>query len=172
MHFAVAIEKAAAAGVEGLVVFHDDDGFFDRIERRTAALEHAPARSHGIAHAVEMGFDHVVRNGPGAAMNYQNRIVQEESSGRMSTIRIAGACRAKNRVGRVSDPSDAERSSAMSVKHPESPQTVSARLCIECAVEQLPSCARSDESETRPHRSAYAACPALSGNASAPSVRV
>ncbi len=69
LHFAVAIEKAAAAGIESLVVFHDDDSFFDRIERRPATLEHAPARGHGVAHAVEMGFDHVVGNGPGAAMN-------------------------------------------------------------------------------------------------------
>ena len=79
LHFAVAIEKAAAAGVESLVVFHDDDGFFDRVERRAAAFEHAPARGHGVAHAVEMSFDHVVRNGPGAAMNYQNRIVARRS---------------------------------------------------------------------------------------------
>ncbi len=72
LHFAVAIEKAAAPGVESLVIFHDDDSFFDRIERRAAALKHPPTRSHGIAHAIEMGFDHVVGNGPGAAMNNQN----------------------------------------------------------------------------------------------------
>ena len=95
MHFAVAIQKAAAAGVEGFVVFHDDHGFLDSVERRAAAFEHAPTRSHGVAHAVEMGFDHVVRNGPGAAMNYQNRIVQEESSERKRTIRIAGAAAAR-----------------------------------------------------------------------------
>jgi hypothetical protein len=27
-----------------------------------------------------MGFDHVIGNGPGTAMNYQNRISQEQSS--------------------------------------------------------------------------------------------
>ena len=69
LYFAVAIEKAAAAGIKGLVVFHDDHGFFDGIKRRSAAFEHPPARSHGVAHAVEMSFDHVIRNGPGAAMN-------------------------------------------------------------------------------------------------------
>ena len=90
LHFAVAIQKAAAAGVEGLVIFHDDDSFFDRIERRPAALEHAPARSHGVAHAVEMSFHHVVRNGPGAAMNYQNRIGAREIL-RMCNRRMAAA---------------------------------------------------------------------------------
>ena len=54
LHFAVAIEEAAATRVESLVVFHDDHGFFDRIERRPATFEHAPARGHRVAHAVEM----------------------------------------------------------------------------------------------------------------------
>ena len=79
LHLAVAIEETAATCVESLVVFHDDHGFFDRIERRAATFEHAPARSHGIAHAVEVGVDHVVRNGPCAAVNHQNRIGQEKS---------------------------------------------------------------------------------------------
>ena len=87
LHFAVAIEKAAAAGVESLVVFHDDDSFLDGIERRPAAFEHPPARGHGVAHTVEMSFHHVIGNGPGTAMNDQNRIVQEGSS---SGMRIAG----------------------------------------------------------------------------------
>ena len=81
LHLAVAIEKAAATRVEGLVVFHDDHSFLDRIERRSTAFEHPPARSHGVAHTVEMSFHHVIRNGPGAAMNDQNRIVQGKSSG-------------------------------------------------------------------------------------------
>src|SRR6266404_6005901 len=38
LHAAVAIEEAATAGVEGVVFFQYDDGFFDRIERRAAAL--------------------------------------------------------------------------------------------------------------------------------------
>ena len=57
-----------------------DHGFFHGIERRPAAFEHPPACGHGVAHAVEMSFDHVIRNGPGAAVDDQNRIVQEESS--------------------------------------------------------------------------------------------
>src|ERR1700674_3162104 len=32
LHFAVAVEEAATAGVEGLVIFHNDDCFLDRID--------------------------------------------------------------------------------------------------------------------------------------------
>ena len=74
LHFAVAVQKAAASGVEGLVVFHHDDGFFDRVEGRAAIFQGAPSGSGGVAHAVEMCFDHVVGNRPGAAVNDQNRI--------------------------------------------------------------------------------------------------
>ena len=31
LHFAVAVEEAAATGVEGLVIFHNDDCFLDRV---------------------------------------------------------------------------------------------------------------------------------------------
>ena len=33
LHLAFAIQKAAAPGVEGLVVFHDDNRFFGGVER-------------------------------------------------------------------------------------------------------------------------------------------
>ena len=52
----------------------DDDGFFDRIESGAAAFEHTPSGSGGIADAVEMGFDHVVGDGPGTAVYDQNGI--------------------------------------------------------------------------------------------------
>src|ERR1700682_2168875 len=80
LHFAVAIQKAAATRVKGLVIFHDDHSFLDGIERCPATFQHAPTRGHCIANAIEMGFDHVIGNGPGAAMNYKNGISQEESS--------------------------------------------------------------------------------------------
>ena len=38
LHPAVAVEKAAAARVKSFVIFHDDDGFFNRIERGSAAF--------------------------------------------------------------------------------------------------------------------------------------
>jgi hypothetical protein len=81
LHFAVAIKKAAAAGVKGLVIFHDDHSFLDSVERRTAPFQHAPTCSHGVEHAIQMGFDHVIGNGPGTAVNYKDRISQEKSSG-------------------------------------------------------------------------------------------
>ena len=90
LHFAFAIEKAAATGIESLIVFHDDDSFLDGIERRATAFKHTPARRHGVADAVEMRFDHVVGNGPCTAMDDQNGIGrQEESSGKLLD-RIAG----------------------------------------------------------------------------------
>ena len=54
LHLAVAIQKTSPAGVEGLVVFHDDDGFLDRIQRWAAALQHAPARGQRVAHAMQV----------------------------------------------------------------------------------------------------------------------
>jgi hypothetical protein len=52
LDFAVAIEEAAPTCIEGLVVFHDDDSFFDRIERGTASLKYSPTGCHGMANAL------------------------------------------------------------------------------------------------------------------------
>src|SRR3954453_3860376 len=70
LYLSVSIQKAAASGVKSFVVFHDNHGFLDRVERRTAAVEYTPTRSHGVTHAAQMSFHHVVRDGPGATMNY------------------------------------------------------------------------------------------------------
>ncbi len=100
LDFAVAVEEAAASGVEGLVVFHDDDGFLDGVERRAAALEHAPSRSQRVGHAVDVGVDHVIGHGPRATMNDENGISWQELSlesvsfdakSSMRLDRIAGA---------------------------------------------------------------------------------
>ena len=80
LDFSVAIQKAAASGVEGLVVFHDDDGFLDGVERRAAALEHAPSRSQRVVHAADVGVDHVIRHGPRATVNHQNWISRQKLS--------------------------------------------------------------------------------------------
>jgi hypothetical protein len=74
LHLAVAVQKTAAAGVEGLVVLENDDSFFHGVEGQAAALQHAPSGGSSIAHTVEMSVDHVVRNGPGTAVNDHNRI--------------------------------------------------------------------------------------------------
>ena len=70
LHAAVAGEKAAAAGVKGFIVFHADDSGFHGVHRRAAAFQNVPAFIQRHLHAVSMGFNHVVRDGPGAAMNY------------------------------------------------------------------------------------------------------
>jgi len=54
---AVAVQKAAAAGVEGFVVFEDDDGFFDRVESGATFFKRAPSGSGGVAHTVEVSLD-------------------------------------------------------------------------------------------------------------------
>ena len=74
MNLAIAVQKAAAARVKSVVIFQDDDRFLNRIERRASALEHAPARSQRVAHAANMGADHVIGHGPRATMNYENGI--------------------------------------------------------------------------------------------------
>ena len=82
LHLAVAVQKAAASGVESLVVFHDDDGFLNGVERRATALEHMPSRGQRIVHATDVGVHHVIRHGPGAPVNDENRISWQELSPR------------------------------------------------------------------------------------------
>jgi hypothetical protein len=69
LDLAVAIEEAAPAGVESLVVFHDDYSFFDGVEGRATASEDAPSSGSGVADAVEMGVHHVIGDGPSAAVD-------------------------------------------------------------------------------------------------------
>jgi hypothetical protein len=66
---AVAVEEAAPSGVESLVIFHDHDGFLDRIEGRAATLEHAPSSSQRVVHSADVGLDHVIGHGPSSAVN-------------------------------------------------------------------------------------------------------
>src|SRR5262249_6668246 len=56
LDLAYAIKEAAAAGVESVVVFHDDHGFFRRVERGAAVFENAPSFIDGFANTVEVGF--------------------------------------------------------------------------------------------------------------------
>jgi hypothetical protein len=78
LHLGFAIEEATAASIEGLVVFHDHDCFLDGVECRASAAEHLPAGCSGVADAVEVSLNHVIRNGPGASMDNQNRINGQE----------------------------------------------------------------------------------------------
>ena len=74
----VAIQKAAATGIEGLVILHDDDGLLDGVEGRATLLEHAPSRSQRVVHAAEVGVDHVIGHGPSTAVNDENGISRQE----------------------------------------------------------------------------------------------
>jgi len=80
LHLAITIQKAAASGVEGLIIFQDDDRLLDRVERGATTIQDVPGRSGRIAHTIEMSLDHFVRNGPGAAMDKQNRISRQAES--------------------------------------------------------------------------------------------
>ncbi len=71
---AVAGEKGAAAGVEGVVVFHDGDGGLDGLDSGTAAGEHGPADVEGMGDAALMGGYGGLGNRPGTAMNEQNGV--------------------------------------------------------------------------------------------------
>src|SRR5947209_5059419 len=68
LHAAIAVEEAAASGIEGLVVFHDDDSFFDGIEGGAAALEHPPSRGDGIIDTADSGLNHVIWHGPRSSL--------------------------------------------------------------------------------------------------------
>ena len=73
LNFALAVQKAAAPGVEGFVIFHDDHGFFDRIERGAASFQSAPSRRDRVAGAVQVHLNHIVRNCPRTTVDEKNR---------------------------------------------------------------------------------------------------
>src|SRR5271166_3304781 len=78
LNLAIAIQKAASAGIEDLVILHDDHSLFDSIERRASVLEHAPACRKSIPHSEQMRLNHVIGHGPGAAVNYEYGISRQE----------------------------------------------------------------------------------------------
>src|SRR6266403_4142234 len=69
LDLAVAIQKAAAPGVESLVVFHNGYGIFDRVERRSTAFEDTPSGSSCVADPVAVSVHHVIGDGPGATVD-------------------------------------------------------------------------------------------------------
>ena len=69
---AVAGEEGAAAGVEGVVVFHEGDGGFDGIDGGAAAGERRPAGGEGGGDAAFVGGYGVVGHGPGATVDEQD----------------------------------------------------------------------------------------------------
>ncbi len=91
LHFALAVEKAAATGIEGFVIFHYHDSFFDCIQRCAVFVQHAPALGECFAHAVEVRFDKPVRNGPRASVYEQNWVIRQGSLSKNSSVYHRGA---------------------------------------------------------------------------------
>ena len=79
LHLAVGRKKAATSGIECRVIFHDHHSFLDGFECRTSGVEHLPANSKGIEDTATMVVDHVCRNRPSSAMNYENGISSHAS---------------------------------------------------------------------------------------------
>ena len=71
---AVAGEEGAAAGVEGVVVFHDGDGGFDGVDGCAAVLELCPAGGQGGGDAALVRVDGVVGHGPGATVDEEDGV--------------------------------------------------------------------------------------------------
>ena len=66
---AIAGEEAAATGVEGVVIFHDDDGGFDSGDGGATGLEDSVSGGEGVGDTVLVGGDRVVGHGPCSAMD-------------------------------------------------------------------------------------------------------
>jgi hypothetical protein len=87
LHASVAIQEASASGVESIIIFHHDDSFLDGIERRAAALEHAPARSQSVLYPADVCVDHVIGHGPRATVDYQDGIDLQDSPRTLAATR-------------------------------------------------------------------------------------
>jgi hypothetical protein len=84
LYAAVGGEKAAAASVEGGVVFEDGNGGFDGIEGRTAAREQCVAGFEGKADSSQVGGSGIGGDGPGSAVDDEGG--DEIAKGRHGTI--------------------------------------------------------------------------------------
>src|SRR5271170_2365149 len=69
LHAAIAGEEAAASGIEGVVVFEDGNGGLDCVYSRCTFVELCVSGTESVGDAALMRFDHVVRDGPGSAVN-------------------------------------------------------------------------------------------------------
>jgi hypothetical protein len=78
--FDVAIkgEMGAEAGVEGRIVFEDDDGGFDGIERVATAFEDIPTGVESAETAGLAGINGIIGNVPGAAVNDERGLHREK----------------------------------------------------------------------------------------------
>ena len=72
LYGAIAGKKAAAPGIERLLIFHHYHRFFHCVQRGPAALQHSPSCSHRPAYSCQMGFRHVIWNRPSPAVDQQH----------------------------------------------------------------------------------------------------
>jgi hypothetical protein len=68
-----AVEGRTLAGVEQRIVFEDDDGRLDGVQRRAATLENFPAGDCSPPAPIEPGRQTIVFDRPGAAVNDDRR---------------------------------------------------------------------------------------------------
>ena len=71
---AVEGEMGAEAGIEDGIVFEDDDGGFDGVERVATSFENFPACFESAKAAGFAGVNGIIRNIPGAAVNNERRL--------------------------------------------------------------------------------------------------
>jgi hypothetical protein len=88
LHLTFAIEKAAASSVKGFVIFHDDNRGFDCIECRGSTFKQVPTGSDGIAHPVQVSFDHVIWNCPRATVYDKDGIAAQESLRKLVSVAL------------------------------------------------------------------------------------
>ena len=72
LYTAVGGEEASAAGIEGRVIFENDDGCFDSVEGGTSAREDMEACFERGANSDLVGGRIGGRYGPGSAVNQEN----------------------------------------------------------------------------------------------------
>src|SRR5258708_39957585 len=58
LHAAIAGEQAAAAGVEGFIIFQADDGGLHRAARASATSQNAPPFTQPVTHTLTRRFNH------------------------------------------------------------------------------------------------------------------
>src|SRR5262249_23574890 len=83
----VTSQEAAAASVEGLVVFHGDNRGLHRIQGFAAALQHVPAFGQRLFNALQMRINYVIGHGPGSAVNHHYRKLSQKLGTRSEKVK-------------------------------------------------------------------------------------
>ena len=78
LSFPIAIEMRTDSVVEYRLVFKLDNCLLTGIESRASAAEHIPPTIHGALYGFPAGFEKVIGNLPGSAMNHKRDIVHRE----------------------------------------------------------------------------------------------